>query len=1697
MKKYILAIFFLLISTGVVKAQAPWDLAYHALPVSITFDIPEEITQVAGNAQTAISQTKKIIMAIKSDISNIQSAVMSTFNKIKSGAILDIFGNPGQKKSGFCGKDVTKVSTRKIAKKMKELFFMAKKDDIEYRKKFNDNREKFYMDNVYVIYAASLIMQQQIATDIKAQIDKAVSCAKGNGAECGIPSTDEGGNNEVIFTYGKTLEAMDSVVRMWESVAALKARLAAVKMIKYVPFAVRESKGSSDSDEQAFLKIPQPIIKYQNITPISFAQLDMSKARKLETTANISNNIAVKTESLNSKSANLRAMQTKEQFAKGAIQSAKMSSDKLAAKVSTNDLVAKVSSDKLAAKVSTDKINKVELKADKLNQRAINTKELHDKNKIEAQKISKEATASVKNEKANLEEKKANIVEAVEKKEATLEFKRSLETEAKMQQVRAKGFEAAANKLDTSKLNVAKNDKVMSAKNSADKANLQADKLSLQATKNLAQKTSSIEAAKSANVTEMLDLVSGTVDFASPAMSQNEHPLASMQDEMDAVTEMNEVESMVAEAITTHNMILELPQYKEQAEQYLKAVQEYNDALERLKTSEKCAIRYLGKYFKNPHKVWSGGLPIEQATNHDLRKGISGWAFNAFELLKSGSVTGTFEAFKTAEENMNKKAEESKEDDAYLTDQNALNTKVANKMQTSNTQPEELVKESLTNDEVAEISEDPALYMDMGNLDEDGNPVKNEEGEIDTSGRRFGGDAADRMESESLSASKKGNATEETRKADMMSWQVGAEASKMLGDPTLNWGSASTGKKLIWNDTKRFYRIYLEKKYNNILNYVNSLSAMDIMEVVAKKMSGGDLGKDYKSNQSQRKEQIANLMSGKMDESLLNDEEKNKLSAFAKMSESMASKAQGLKDGFRSVINKKEKRCTDDPNNPEEYMACLEKELKDTEKLKSKECASSDGETLACLEVQEEILRIKTDIDNKKLLHAKDEVINIKASKEDKITENQLAAATAPVVFSDDPDLVSKTKISGIVRDAVSSNIRADSQKEIAESDDIKLKEQEIEKAKANLAAATANMVEMKLKIKNKKLALQEAAAPGEEAEGDNKSSLIEMQIAAITRAMEAKGENSSVFKIIKDAITESNNNNPVEGMVNVDIVVLGLFQNATSLVEQARQEASKIVIENGYKKMLALGDDLFSASSHGKIVEIHNEMIENLKNVTIAFTITDQAIKPLMDFGKIAVFADFLANIDTSEELEGFFVGSVAKERDFKAPYKLLGFDLPPVREVFHFDAIDFRQVKEAEEVNEDDDDDSKPDWLEKMMDMANEAMAKLSKQKRAIDKKFFLEYGGDIPLIWQTILSDYPFMESTYPLQEALGGDNDECERSTFSRGGIMPCLYGYNTKTKKYDYVLDITKNSKYIYRTAEGNENTTLGPCSSIKAMQNGMKIEPHHSFWKVFLNNGIASNKVDMNCEYSELGMLLEADKHNNLFLRKTAFNNFNRINKQNSSKKTKPIEKMGKVKRKNLAAAQHSELNRNQVGDFLKQAEGEKLRKDNLEDAKAGYEKSIETLYTMFKDYGFTPSESFNMANKDDYKLAEKTIKALKKQRLQAAEKSLQKIMDAESDRIKKAKEEIKEKKLKNAKAPQKSKILDEKNKKMKKLINFMYTDIDCLLKLSMTDADSNDLAIRLLKAAADKALLKKHRENNTNKANEYIDLEEAFCAIY
>ena len=84
---------FLSVLVRPAAAQTPVDLVYHAMPTVPTFDIPEEVSQVAGNLQSSVNQSKQIILQAKSDITNMQSAVMSTYENIKNGSIILMHNN--------------------------------------------------------------------------------------------------------------------------------------------------------------------------------------------------------------------------------------------------------------------------------------------------------------------------------------------------------------------------------------------------------------------------------------------------------------------------------------------------------------------------------------------------------------------------------------------------------------------------------------------------------------------------------------------------------------------------------------------------------------------------------------------------------------------------------------------------------------------------------------------------------------------------------------------------------------------------------------------------------------------------------------------------------------------------------------------------------------------------------------------------------------------------------------------------------------------------------------------------------------------------------------------------------------------------------------------------------------------------------------------------------------------------------------------------------------------------------------------------------------------------------------------------------------------------------------------------------------------------------------------------------------------
>ena len=1720
MKKYVLSLLFLIAFALPVKAQSPWDMIYHAVPVAPSFDITEEISQISGQIQAAIGQGKKIIMTFKTDATSLQSAIMSTFNKIKSGAILDILGNPGQSPTSFCGKEVTKTKPKEIAKKVKEILLIAKSDDFSYVTEHQKKREKFYMDNVYAIYAASLITQQEIENDIKAKIDKAKSCAEGKGGECGIPSTDEGGNNEAIFTYGKTLEAMDSVVRLWESIAALKARLAAVKMIYGLTPAL-DAKAAKKGGDQAFLNIPQAIAKSHSSTPMAFAQLELQKRplnlRAVSKDDKSANEVVVaneKTETTKTvklsdvKPSNLRSKFVEAQkadmeridVAKRKIAEAKANKVKLK-ETNTSALKPKIEDIKEASKlesVSVEKkaLTKEAVKADlKVSDKVIDAQKVDLKSTGVANgkiaEASGKATQAKEAVKADLKvsdkvvgAQKANLksVDVAKDKIAEVGSKATLAKEAVKADLKVSDEVIDAQKanlksVDVAKDKIAETDGITATENetvsddatkteantdtkdtseNVDANNLSTDETvasdtvkndaelsSEQKDANLAEaemtdeaKTALLNEAKAKldtnTVMKALDVKSAaqnlnkttmeqveaaamvkkenetmqyivnTIEFVSPDVNEEEHALASVQEEMEATGEMSVVEGLVSHAIEAHNFIKELPIHRDTAKRYIEMQQRYKDAFDRLVKSEECSIRYLNGFYTKPHLVWSGNLPLDKANKHELRKGISGWAYNAFELLKSGEASNVIEAFKEAEEKLfSEDTEEVEEDDSYLTDENALNEKINNTMNTSSSNPDEIAQDNISNEEAMEMGDDNCELLDEHDSEEC--KAQAEESGKKKKKKRFTEDSANNTMNTSISDDKKKRASSEARKSDLYAWQIGAESSKLLADE--DWGSPSRTRKMIWTDTKRFYKKYLEKKYDNVFRHMSSISEADMLELIAEKLVGNDQSITAGSYQKERKAKIAELVA-------------NAQEAFRKRQEAREKKRKEYEAKMNAIDAEKKQ---------------IEAEIN---------------------ELSEEVIAIKSEIDA------------VKSAAAESVIKNIQEKLTAPLKFPKEDEKPQDTIIASIERTSLASQANTEAAEEINKNEEIKEKEARVKEIQIKLASLVAKQMQKTLEAEKVKRKGQEDSLSPEELAG---VANIETQLlnaisggdgkSGALGALQAKAKNNAMTKI-KDILNASNEENPIEDF-DIDVVERSINEGVLALILKAQAEAIKIIKTEGLLKMYALGDDLFIGKNYPKVQKIHNDMIDKLRAVKLSFNIGTKLISPLIQIKDIAVFDEFLKDVDISPELEGFFVGSTPKERDLQAPYSLANedYDLPPVREVFHFDAVDFGNLKAP--VEEENVEGEEKDWIENLFNALKDAIEKAKKAK-TIDKKDFLEFGGDIPKIWKKMLEDKPFIDSRLPLGEILQGEDDSCEQAAFVRGGVMPCLYGDGK------YYMDINLNGNYVYGAATA-AHKNLQPCSLVVPVSNS---RPYHKFWKVELNKLTDThlNPKAIDCEYSEMGMLFRADEHNNLFIKDHPFKNYNRVNRRDGD----PIDKMLPLTKKNLAAARHSELGRNQIGDFLKQAESEKVAQETLEESRKAFEDSKEARYALFKEFGFVPSEKFNLANSADYKKAENVLKAVKKQRLQKAVETMNKI-----------------------KISKDNKPAKEKNRNMNRLINFMNTDIESVLKISMADADSKDLAIRLAKEIINEKIMGIFKKKNEKTKEETESIEEAYCATY
>ena len=206
---------------------------------------------------------------------------------------------------------------------------------------------------------------------------------------------------------------------------------------------------------------------------------------------------------------------------------------------------------------------------------------------------------------------------------------------------------------------------------------------------------------------------------------------------------------------------------------------------------------------------------------------------------------------------------------------------------------------------------------------------------------------------------------------------------------------------------------------------------------------------------------------------------------------------------------------------------------------------------------------------------------------------------------------------------------------------------------------------------------------------------------------------------------------------------VVGQSLGITAAVNE-HIKATIVALQNS---LCSLGDDLYYGGN--KAASMHQSMMSSLENYVYTIsagegeTLSYQPLKPS------------LSGLDTSEDTQ-YFVGlRPLTAREARAPFAPAKMGYAPVREIFHYDDVDL--------------DNSEPG-----------------------SRKSFLNHGGDIPPVWEVILSDKPFVEKDIDLGKIL---NTGIGTNTILRSGIFPCNLTLSLVTDEQRCIDDSNYNVEH--------------------------------------------------------------------------------------------------------------------------------------------------------------------------------------------------------------------------------------------------------------------------------------------------------------
>lgn len=1132
-------------------------------------------------------------------------------------------------------------------------------------------------------------------------------------------------------------------------------------------------------------------------------------------------------------------------------------------------------------------------------------------------------------------------------------------------------------------------------------------------------------------------------------------PFAGSETQMEELDKLEPIIEGLQAAIDAHNTLNGLKNYRDTQRRYNEMVQLHEKSIEVLKQSEQCVINYIGRYFNNPVSVWSGIDLRDTPQSHDLRKGLSAWALESYETAKASQLS-PIDVGDVSTLDMDALSEQS---DAYDKKNEELG--------------EEMISVDGTENATADMTDAETLAYANQNEGDTALDIESKKNNVKELSNQHDGiffKEPDKQEAYE----------EDSRKSDLLPTDIGTEASMSLAANPEKWGSVKK-EFPIWNDQKTFYNQYLDGKYLNIAQYIKNLEiSADAQDKIYKALL-----QDQASFMAKAEKEITQAA----------------IAAVTKTNQQYESEYRELEQKYNADVSAVVGKAKSD-------VSALEQERDGKASQIDSEIASLQAQRTSYAQRREELI-----------------VSNDELSKLISETRQELSAAESLTAGAEMTDEQKKEH----------EELVAQLKGEIAAAQ-AKIQAQNQEKASVEAAYdQKTGEIDAKTKAKNDLLTEYSAKIANVNKAAETQKTTLKTEFEKQDEANRQKRDDK-IKKINLAAEAAKKTLDTNSGITVKDIV------NTTNLIIAIAKDDAVANIEKARQAFYGLGDDLYRGRKQDQVIEYHQALIDNLRGKDVILgglelkgvggkvrgitteletivsgrdlenslnemyvDLRSQYIKNTNVVLNVSLFDDVLKDMDTSADSE-FFVGAVAKERDFRAPGIMPDFNLPPLREYVHFDYIDLKNaVGDAQKMIV-----GKDITEELFPGFPNKGTSIFFKQTESIplsvvNKDTFLNYGGRIPEIWKLMLQDKAFVETDFFLSSSLAPEDRKIEKDALKlggetlalfRGGIYPCVVKNISNCKAPDMIengegiVDVAYNSKGKYYMmglsfVKGERRQellgqNLPVCQNISAACSRFK--PSSPYFITSKGEGQIKLTELSDKEYSELGTILALNSgkignervYNLLTLTPEMESLLVYGLRMEEASKNENMPDLNAVEKINDDIYKDAQYRNNQIGDFLVQAETEQTYKNSVEELKTSIDQMREDLLEVLRNMGFAPSEDFDISKDSDYDLAVSKLKNVKQNYLNTVGAKISSINDAGSE------------------------LLRDSKRNYAAVYNALLQDKDAVTTMGMAVSDSTSLDETIKTGKANLAVDSTYQETADKSFEEQLNsFNPAYCVAY